>query len=344
MSASANPLSEGDIAASNVLPTFETSLRFGVTEQQLADTLGWTRERLMQPNATVSGASTYQHMELMFAHGAFAEFVIAAARAHDAASLGIVGLACKTMPDVGAAMACHARFQRLTNRSATYETSVEVDGLHFRERRDSSTHGAVLISEYTMLVTVRLLSLLLGKPAPLKEMCVRRSLSAHERECFEREVGAPVHDGASTAELILDASITSLPVARADAELERYFREVLERALPATIDEAPLINSVRSVLRERIRGGHPTLDEVARVLAVSGRTLQRRLGEHGFTFQQLLDDTLKAAADGYLRQRQLTLAEVTWLLGYVEQASFFRAFKRWHGVTPDAFRQRINAR
>ncbi len=341
MSPPANPLSDGDIAASNVLPAFETSLHFGATERELEAELGWTRDALTQVDAVVSGASTHRHMELMFEKPRYVEFVLAAARAHDAGSLGLVGLACKTLPDVASAMACHARFQRLTNRSATYETHFESDSVHLREHREDPRTGSLLISEYTMLVVVRLLSLLTESPVPVRAMHVRRpSLTTHERVAYERELGARVHTGAQHAALILDPGFLRAPVAKADAELERYFRSVLERSLPAPVAEAPLLSSVRAVVRERLRDGHPTLEDVANALRVGSRTLQRRLREVGTSYQQLLDDTLKSLAEGYLRQPQLSLAEVAWLLGYVEQASFFRAFRRWHDMTPQAFRRR----
>lgn len=343
MSSPANPLSEGDIATTNVFPAFVASLRAGATEAELEAELGWTRARLKSADASVTGESTYRHMELMFSRGRFAEFAIAAAREHDASSLGVVGLACRSMPDVGSALACHARFQRLTNRSATYETTASPEGLFLREHRASRAPGAVLISEYTMLVTLQLLRLVTAAPLPLKCMYVRRALPETERALYAREAGAPVRDAAPFAQLLFDPSLLRLPVVRADAELERYFRDLLERALPRPGDSSDLVSSVRAVLRTRLQHGHPTLDDVAAVLHLGARTLQRRLNEAGTRFQAVLDETLKQAAETYLRQPELSLAEIAWLLGYVEQASFFRAFKRWHETTPDDFRRRLSA-
>ncbi|MBP7291622.1 MAG: AraC family transcriptional regulator ligand-binding domain-containing protein [Nannocystaceae bacterium] len=344
MSSAANPLSEGDIAASNVLPAFETSLRFGASEAELAAALGWRRELLVQPDAAVSGASTYRHMELMFERPAYPAFVIAAARAHDAASLGIVGLACKTMPTVADAMACHARFQRLVNRTATYASALEADGLHVVEHRPDPSRGSVLVSDYAMLVAVRLIAVMAGAPVPVRAMFSRRTqMSSDEREVYERELAAPVHLGATRAALVLAPELLRQPVPKADAELERYFREILERALPRAVDEPPLLAAVRRHVRASVRERHPTLDDVAAALAIGARTLQRRLGALGTSYQQVLDETLAGLAEGYLRQPELTLAEIAWLLGYVEQASFFRAFRRWTGSTPDAFRRRASA-
>ncbi|WIG98703.1 AraC family transcriptional regulator [Myxococcus sp. SDU36] len=341
MSQAAKPLSEGDIAACNVIPAFETSLRFGATEDELASQLGWRRQVLLEPDACVSGASTYKHMELMFEKPRYAEFVVEAVRAYDAKSLGVVGLACKTMPNVGVAMACHARFQRLTNRTATYQTVLAATGLHLREQRDDPRLGSQLISDYTMLVAVRLLSLLSDAPIPVLAMYSRRArMPARERALYEETLGAAVTTGATFAELILEPAVSTLGVRKADAEMECYFRGVLERALPMPDDAPKLLTSVRAVIRAHLQQGAPTLGSVAQALGLGERTLQRRLQGFGLGFQELLDGTRKALAEGYMKQPELTLAEVAYLLGFAEQASFFRAVRRWHGMTPQAYRTR----
>ncbi|WP_164013079.1 helix-turn-helix transcriptional regulator [Pyxidicoccus trucidator] len=343
MSQAAKPLSEGDIAACNVIPAFETSLRFGATEGELASRLGWRRQALLEPDARVSGASTYAHMELMFEKPRYPEFVVAAVRAYDAKSLGVVGLACKTVPTLGVAMACHARFQRLTNRTATYQTVLAADGLHIREQRDDPRFGSELISDYTMLVAVRLLSLLSDSPIPVRAVYSRRAgIPARERALYAETLGAAVTTGADCAALVLEPTVSELGVRKADAEMESYFLGILERALPTPDDAPRLLVQVRAVIRDHLQQGAPTLGGVARVLGLGERTLQRRLGELGLGFQSLVDDTRRALAEGYLKQPELSLAEVAYLLGFVEQASFFRAFRRWYGMTPQAYRKRLS--
>lgn len=343
MSRSDNPLSEGDIAATNVLPAYETSLAFGASEGELERALGWRRSELERPDATVSGASTARHLELMFQKPRYPEFIVAAAEAHDARSLGVVGLACKTMPSVGVALACHGRFQRLTNRTATYETTLDDDGLHLLELRPDGSEGGLLLSDYTLLVARQLLSLLAGVPAPVLGVTSRRSpLPAPERRAYERAFGVPVKEGGARASLTLEPSFLALPVPRADPELEGYFRVLLERSLPVAPDTPALVASLRSAIRDRLRLGAPTLGDLASELHVGERTLQRRLRALKTSFQEQVDETRKALAADHLRRPELSLAEIAWLLGFAEQASFFRAFRRWFGQTPDAYRRGLD--
>ena len=80
---------------------------------------------------------------------------------------------------------------------------------------------------------------------------------------------------------------------------------------------------------------------LAEALHVSERTLQRRLQEEGSSFQQLLDDTRRDLAVQHLAQPDLAPLEIAYLLGFADPSNFYRAFKRWYGVAPDAYRGRL---
>jgi AraC-like DNA-binding protein len=89
-----------------------------------------------------------------------------------------------------------------------------------------------------------------------------------------------------------------------------------------------------------LTGDDATLAVVARRLAMTPRTLQRRLAEAGSSFDALRDTARKHAAESYLAETELSIAEVAFVLGFSEPTAFHRAFKRWHKVTPQAFRAR----
>jgi AraC-like DNA-binding protein len=95
---------------------------------------------------------------------------------------------------------------------------------------------------------------------------------------------------------------------------------------------------VRRVLASRVAGGDTRIGSVAKALMKSARSLQRQLAAEGLTYQELVDATRKEAAERYLADSPLPIAEVAYLLGYSEPAAFHRAFQRWNGETPRAFR------
>ncbi|MFY0533849.1 helix-turn-helix transcriptional regulator [Nannocystis pusilla] len=87
-------------------------------------------------------------------------------------------------------------------------------------------------------------------------------------------------------------------------------------------------------------GELPSLEATAKALATSTRTLQRALQAEGTTFQALVDEVRRDLSLGYLREGQRTVSEIAFLLGFTEVATFTRAFRRWTGSAPSAWRQR----
>jgi AraC-like DNA-binding protein len=95
---------------------------------------------------------------------------------------------------------------------------------------------------------------------------------------------------------------------------------------------------VRQALAACVGGGDTRIQTIARTLATSPRSLQRRLAAAGASYRQLLELTRRDAAERYLTDSPLSIGEVAYLLGYSEPAAFNRAFKRWRHETPRAFR------
>lgn len=99
---------------------------------------------------------------------------------------------------------------------------------------------------------------------------------------------------------------------------------------------------VRACLVESLAAGRSSMGDVAATLAVSTRTLQRRLKDEGTSFQQVLADLRSELAHSYLRHSRLSSAEISFLLGYDDPNSFIRAFHAWTGMSPEVARARLN--
>lgn len=104
---------------------------------------------------------------------------------------------------------------------------------------------------------------------------------------------------------------------------------------------AGMAERVRSVLLEMLPAGAASMGEVSRKLAVSTRTLQRKLHEEGTTFQRTLDAVRDALAHHYLGSTAMSAAEISFLLGFEDANSFARAFQGWTGKTPQMVRNRL---
>jgi len=327
------------IAVVNVRPAYEASLAAGVSREELA-ALGLPEAVMSDPDGAVSGEATYRHFEHMAGLPNYADFVLDAVRRHTFGTLGVVGLACKTLDTIGEALMCHQRFQHLTNQTARYHPSIEGEHLVFREERWGAPRpGLLRVSEYTALVALQLLHLATERPVAAVAMHTRSpSVAPALRSMFEAFLDAPVHAGADHTALVLDAQVLMLPVQSADPELAGYFQARLHEAAQFVPGEPELLREVRAAIQHALATGPPTSGRVARHLAMSPRTLQRRLKEHEVGFAQLLEQTRQGLAERYLADPGLTLAEVAYLCGYQEQTSFFRAFRQWTGETPSARR------
>ena len=162
---------------------------------------------------------------------------------------------------------------------------------------------------------------------------------------YARVLNCPVRTRASWSGWALARDTLRVPLRRRDAMLGRWLeRQAVALAVRQPAD-GDVRDEVRTVLSTQATTGDLRIDAVARVLAMSPRTLQRRLARVGTSFDTLRDDARQQAAEAYLSNATLSINEVTYLLGYSEPTAFHRAFKRWHhGVTPHAFRAQTLAR
>ncbi len=138
------------------------------------------------------------------------------------------------------------------------------------------------------------------------------------------------------------AADASQPFMTANEKMWQFFEPGLKKRLSELQHSATMAERVRAVLLELLPGGSPTIDAVSGKLFLSKRTLQRKLKDEGVRFQGLLGRARKDLALYYLRNSRLSSAEISFLLGFEEPNSFFRAFHLWTGMTPDQARKTPN--
>lgn len=117
--------------------------------------------------------------------------------------------------------------------------------------------------------------------------------------------------------------------------LARHANDVMERSIPA----ADFVSTVRVAIADSMRLGDVSIERAAKRVGLSERTLQRRLGEEGIAFKDLVDEVRFDFATKYLALTKLSLGQISDLLGYSEPRAFQRAFRRWSGMTPTSYRE-----
>jgi AraC-like DNA-binding protein len=157
---------------------------------------------------------------------------------------------------------------------------------------------------------------------------------------IEQILGCPVRSQAAWLGFALSREAWGLRLCRHDPVLHAILRRNAEEISSRLPEGDVVVAELRRMLPSRLRQGDADLGTVARSMATSVRSLQRRLAAAGTSYYEVLESTRREAADQYLSDSALSTSEVAYLLGYSEPAAFHRAFKRWNGSTPHEYRAR----
>lgn len=120
-----------------------------------------------------------------------------------------------------------------------------------------------------------------------------------------------------------------------------FFEPELKRRLSMMETDDSCAARVRSALMELLPSGECTIDDVAKKLGYSKRSLQRKLQEEDTNFQKQLSHTRELLARTYLANTDMTTEDIAFLLGYQESGSFLRAFTVWTGQTVNEYRNTV---
>jgi len=154
---------------------------------------------------------------------------------------------------------------------------------------------------------------------------------------FNAILRAPLTFGAPQTRMVFAAEAIERQLDSGNAELAQHNDAIALRYLAKT-EISGIQVRVGELLRARLPDGEPTEEEVARLLKMSVRTLQRKLLDNGTTYRSVLDDTRRDLAMFYLRVPVYSLSAVTHMLGYSAPSCLTRAFRRWTGQSPRAWR------
>ena len=156
---------------------------------------------------------------------------------------------------------------------------------------------------------------------------------------FRSFLGCEVEFGSGVDEVVFPGPVKLMPVVSADPHLNELLIKYCDEALahrPAS--RASLRSSVENAIAPLLPHGKAEAKEIARRLGMSRRTLGRRLASEGLTFSGIQKDLKADLAKRYLRDGDLPITQIAWLLGYREVSAFTHAFRRWTGTAPRQLR------
>lgn len=194
------------------------------------------------------------------------------------------------------------------------------------------------VSEYCVALLTRYLHWMTGGAVVPKECRFRHERSAPEPE-HERYFSSPVRFDAEETALVLTAASWRAPVGFANSRLAHRYDRVLRAQCEAAAEQS-LQERVKEALRHTaLRRRDCARRAVARLLSTSERTLQRRLIAEGTTFSEIVAAMRRELALVLVLDDERSVHEISELLGFADQSSFNKTFRRWTGHSPSSYRR-----
>ncbi|ARX85548.1 MULTISPECIES: AraC family transcriptional regulator [Streptomyces] len=242
--------------------------------------------------------------------------------------------------DLGTAMERGVTFYGLFPGGPDLALTRTADGVVFTVRNDLDQD--FFLAECLLIIWHRLCSWLIGRRIELRWADFGHPPPPHKDE-YEELFGCPVRFGAERTGAGLAPHWLAAPLVRDEDALAAMLRRAPFDLLSRREYGTTVAEQVRRALAVALRDSPrlPSLGEIAARLAVSPATLRRRLAQESTSYQRLKDAVRRDAAIAGLAEGREPIARLAARLGFSEDTAFHRAFRRWTGTTPGAYRAEV---
>jgi AraC-like DNA-binding protein len=259
------------------------------------------------------------------------------ARDHDPREIGLLYYVMASSQTLGDGLKRVARYSQITNEALVVRyregNRLIINLSYSGVPRHSDRHQI----EFCMFAALRICRMLTGQNLVPQHFSI-----AHHREDtpeMTRFVGTKVEFGADTDEFALGLDARELPLINSDTHLNDLLLKYCEAALADRRgDKNQLRTKVENAISSVLPHGRVLVEDVARSLGMSTRTLARKLSDEGLNYSEIFEHLRRDLAVRYLDDRKMHVSKIAWLLGFHEVSAFTHAFKRWTGKTPSQLR------
>ena len=252
--------------------------------------------------------------------------------------LGLAGVAAQCAPSLGAAFATLVRYERLSSQNYRGHSSINAPAVSFYSISPYNAFNLFVVDS-ALSSRAHLGRQLTAGKAQLREVHIEFPAPDYVGE-YERVFQCPVLFGQQHNQLIWQTGSLELALVQSAPATFSHLTQLCDEQLAQLDRHRRLREKVEEIVSPQLHRKLPTLTEVARTLGQPSWTLRRRLKlEDNTRFQDIIDDTRRDLAVSYIRDTELALGEIAFLLGFSSPEAFQRAFKRWTGNPPGTFRR-----
>lgn len=248
-------------------------------------------------------------------------------------AMGVLDHLCQAAPTVGACLADFGRYFALVAHRG--RVTIEDTAISIAFEVEAEPLERIFVEASVGLLWSRLRAYVGRAELSPERVDVRWTLDDAARRDWHDVVGGRVAGDRPGNRIEVSPQLVAEPLAGDNAALRSFLDRLAAQALPSVAE-----TWADRVARQLVTGhSDAELPAVAKRLAVSERTLRRRLGEEGTSFSEIRQRELRRRAEALLREGRLSPAEIAFCLGFSEISAFNRAFRRWTGRSPGAWRQ-----
>ena len=317
----------------------EVAREAGVDVEGLLRKLGYTEQQLLDPATRLSPEEGRKLARLLTARVRDPALGLRAAERLRPADADLVGYLLQNAAHPLDALDQFARFARLLGDTAAC-TIERKSGrvtivLGLTDGRRMVPEGA---DYYTAGVFKFVRELVPGIALPLHVNVARPRPS--RPATWEQFFGCPVSFGGRSCQLVYDEARLVTKTTGSDPRLAALLEREAHRALEELPPDGDVVQRVHAHIERRLETGEYALPHVAVALGMSERTLRRRLRDAGLSYRALLDEVRRDVALALVEKEQGNLTAIAQRVGFADTTAFARAFRRWTGSAPQAFRRR----
>ena len=313
---------------------------YGFDQDELLTSSGLNQADLQDPEFMVPFASVAALFLLVFQKAADPGLGLVIGSLVQPRSYQVLGYAVMSSASLGEAVDRLIRYEKLVGKLGHTEIQLHESVCRLRWHCPFQGAWTRFLKEAAIAGWVTYGRSLLPQETALQRVCFDHPAVIPESR-YQDLFHCPVELSATWCGVEFEIALLDQPLNYSDPGLKGLMDSRAQELLRDFEQKANLANEVRAVVANLLPGGEPTLEVVAARMDLTPRALQNRLRQSDETFKEIVDRVRKDVVVGYLRDESLSLLDLAFLLGFAEQSSFSRAFKRWYGMSPQQYRRHL---